>query len=96
VHSSLDAAWKVLSPQRVFAFTAHATSLFTDVRYQAGDVLMFGPEPTGLDATTLADLHITDRIRIPMLAGRRSLNLANAAAVAVYEAWRQHGFAGAV
>jgi tRNA (cytidine/uridine-2'-O-)-methyltransferase len=96
VHSSLDAAWKVLAPQRVFAFTAHATSLFTDVSYRAGDVLMFGPEPTGLDATTLADLHITDRVRIPMLTGRRSLNLANAAAVAVYEAWRQHGFAGAV
>jgi tRNA (cytidine/uridine-2'-O-)-methyltransferase len=57
--------------------------------------LMFGPEPTGLDSTTLADIHITDRVRIPMLTGRRSLNLANAAAVAVYEAWRQQGFAGA-
>jgi tRNA (cytidine/uridine-2'-O-)-methyltransferase len=95
VHESLAAAWNALSPRRVFAFTAHATSLFTDVRYQAGDVLMFGPEPTGLDAATLADGHITDRVRIPMLTGRRSLNLANAAAVAVYEAWRQHGFGGA-
>jgi tRNA (cytidine/uridine-2'-O-)-methyltransferase len=57
--------------------------------------LMFGPEPTGLDAATLADVHITDRVRIPMLTGRRSLNLSNAAAVAVYEAWRQHGFTGA-
>jgi tRNA (cytidine/uridine-2'-O-)-methyltransferase len=96
VHASLAAAWKALSPQRVFAFTAHATSLFTDVSYQTGDVLMFGPEPTGLDAATLADGHITERVRIPMLSGRRSLNLANAAAVAVYEAWRQHGFGGVV
>jgi tRNA (cytidine/uridine-2'-O-)-methyltransferase len=96
VHPSLAAAWKALAPQRVFAFTAHATSLFTDISYQAGDVLMFGPEPTGLDSTTLADAHITERVRIPMLSGRRSLNLANAAAVAVYEAWRQHGFGGAV
>ena len=80
----------------MFAFTAHATHLFADVGYQPGDVLMFGPEPTGLDAATLADPHITARVRIPMLAGRRSLNLSNAAAVAVYEAWRQHGFAGAV
>ena len=56
---------------------------------------MFGPEPTGLDAATLADPHITAQVRIPMLAGRRSLNLSNAAAVAVYEAWRQHGFSGA-
>ena len=96
VHASLEAAWAALSPQRVFAFTAHATALFTDVRYEPEDVLMFGPEPTGLDAATLADGHITERVRIPMLTGRRSLNLANAAAVAVYEAWRQHGFGGAV
>ena len=96
VHASLQAAWDVLAPERVFAFTAHATALFSDVEYQAGDVLMFGPEPTGLDAVTLADPHITHRVRIPMLAGRRSLNLSNAAAVAVYEAWRQHGFTGAV
>lgn len=96
VHACLDAAWQALAPQRVFAFTAHATTVFTDVSYQPGDVLMFGPEPTGLDATTLADAHVTERVRIPMLPGRRSLNLSNAAAVAVYEAWRQHGFARAL
>jgi tRNA (cytidine/uridine-2'-O-)-methyltransferase len=94
VHPSLETAWATLSPTRVFAFTAHATPLFTDIEYRVGDVLMFGPEPTGLDAATLADTHITERVRIPMLAGRRSLNLSNAAAVAVFEAWRQHGFAG--
>ncbi len=96
VHPSLDSAWDAIAPTRVYAFTAHATTSFADVAYQAGDVLMFGPEPTGLDADTLADPHITSRVRIPMLAGRRSLNLSNAAAVAVYEAWRQHGFSGAV
>ncbi len=96
VHASLTAAWAALSPQRVLAFTAHAPTSFADVRYRAGDVLMFGPEPTGLDAATLADPHITAQVRIPMLAGRRSLNLSNAAAIAVYEAWRQHGYAGAV
>lgn len=94
VHPSLDAAWQALSGGRVFAFTAHATTLFTEVGYQPGDVLMFGPEPTGLDAATLADAHITEAVRIPMLTGRRSLNLSNAAAVAVYEAWRQQGFSG--
>jgi tRNA (cytidine/uridine-2'-O-)-methyltransferase len=96
VHDSLPAAWQALGTARVFAFTAHAESSFADVEYRAGDVLLFGPEPTGLAAATLADPHITGRVRIPMLAGRRSLNLSNAAAVAVYEAWRQHGFAGAV
>ena len=96
VHASLQAAWDALAPARVFAFTAHATVKFTDIDYRAGDVLMFGPEPTGLDAATLADPHITQQVRIPMLAGRRSLNLSNAAAVAAYEAWRQHGFLGSV
>ncbi len=94
VHPSLEAAWSTLMPARVYAFTAHSQSSFADIGYQSGDVLMFGPEPTGLDAQTLADPHITARVRIPMLAGRRSLNLSNAAAVAVYEAWRQNGFSG--
>lgn len=96
VHPNLKTAWAVLTPARVFAFTAHAGTSFADVAYRPGDVLLFGPEPTGLDAATLADPHITAQVRIPMIAGRRSLNLSNAAAVAVYEAWRQHGFAGAV
>ncbi|WP_036427709.1 MULTISPECIES: tRNA (cytidine(34)-2'-O)-methyltransferase [unclassified Mycobacterium] len=93
VHADLETAWQALMPARVFAFTAHANSSFADVTYQADDVLMFGPEPTGLDAETLADPHITQQVRIPMIPGRRSLNLSNAAAVAVYEAWRQLGFA---
>ena len=94
VHPDLPSAWEALMPARVFAFTAHASTSFTDVKYRPDDVLLFGPEPTGLDAQTLADPHITGQVRIPMLDGRRSLNLSNAAAVAVYEAWRQHGFAG--
>jgi tRNA (cytidine/uridine-2'-O-)-methyltransferase len=56
---------------------------------------MFGPEPTGLAPEVLADPNVTELVRIPMLPGRRSLNLSNSAAVAVYEAWRQNGFHGA-
>ena len=96
VHPDLQTAWQALMPARVFAFTAHANSSFADVTYQGNDVLMFGPEPTGLDAETLADPHITQQVRIPMIPGRRSLNLSNAAAVAVYEAWRQLGFAAGI
>ena len=96
VHRSLDEAWVALGPGRVFAFTAHAGRSFAEIAYLPGDVLMFGPEPTGLDEATLADPHITETVRIPMLTGRRSLNLSNAAAVAAYEAWRQHGFGGAL
>jgi len=95
VHHSLEAAWSALGPARVFAFTAQGGRFFTEIDYRAGDVLLFGPEPTGLDEATLADSHITERVLIPMLPGCRSLNLSNAAAVAAYEAWRQHGFSGA-
>ena len=97
VHADLDAALAstALAGSRVFAFTAHATRWHSDVQFQPGDVLLFGPEPTGLSAETLEHERITDRLRIPMVAGRRSLNLSNSAAVAAYEAWRQHGFAGA-
>jgi tRNA (cytidine/uridine-2'-O-)-methyltransferase len=93
VHASLDDLWRAVRPTRVFAFTASATTSYTDVAYRRGDVLMFGPEPSGLAEEVLADPHVTDRVRIPMLPGRRSLNLSNAAAVAAYEAWRQLGFA---
>ncbi|WP_053206772.1 tRNA (cytidine(34)-2'-O)-methyltransferase [Jiangella muralis] len=95
VHDDLAAAWAALTPDRVYAFATTGSTRHSDIAYQAGDVLLFGPEPTGLPPEVLADQKITDRVRIPMLAGRRSLNLSNSAAVAVYEAWRQHDYAGA-
>ena len=94
VHPTLDALWAVVLPARVFAFTAAGDLSYADIAYRAGDVLMFGPEPTGLAEEVLAGSNITARVRIPMLPGRRSLNLSNAAAVAAYEAWRQQGFPG--
>ncbi len=94
VHDSLDAALDALLPARVFAFTSRAETTHSDIAYRPGDVLLFGPEPTGLDATVLDDPRVTARVRIPMLPGNRSLNLANAAAIAVYEAWRQLGYPG--
>jgi tRNA (cytidine/uridine-2'-O-)-methyltransferase len=95
VHADLDTLWRAVLPARVFAFTASARTGFADVAYRPGDVLLFGPEPTGLDEAVSHHPNVTDRLRIPMLPGRRSLNLSNAAAVAAYEAWRQHGFLGA-
>ncbi len=95
VHESLSDAYRMLLPARVFAFTARAEALYTEVAYQPGDVLLFGPEPTGLAPDVLADPRITALVRIPMRPRMRSLNLANAAAIAVYEAWRQLGHPGA-
>jgi tRNA (cytidine/uridine-2'-O-)-methyltransferase len=68
---------------------------YTDIAYQPGDVLMFGPESVGLPDHLKRDPHVTSRVRLPMLPSLRSLNLANAASIAVYEAWRQQGFTGA-
>jgi len=97
VHGGLDAALssEALASSRVFAFTAHATRWYTDVEFEPGDVLLFGPEPTGLSEEVLGHARVTDRLRIPMVGGRRSLNLSNSAAVVTYEAWRQQGFPGA-
>lgn len=94
VHPELPALWTALGDARVFAFTAAGATRHTDVDYRAGDALLFGPEPTGLPPSVLDDPHITQRIRIPMLPGRRSLNLSNAAAVGAYELWRQLDFSG--
>lgn len=79
---------------RIYAFTGHAEKHFGEIAYADGDVLLFGTEPTGLPQQILQDPVITERVRIPMRPGVRSLNLSNSAAIAVYEAWRQHGYDG--
>ncbi len=81
--------------RRWFAFTTGARGSLYDARFAHGDVLVFGCESSGLPADVLAHFVPGTRLRIPMRPGVRSLNLSNAVAVAVYEAWRQLGFAGA-
>lgn len=93
VHPDLNAALETIEPARVFAFTARGVKNHSDVSYQAGDVLLFGTETTGLPDDVLDSPAVTEHVRIPMLPGRRSLNLSTSAAVAVYEAWRQLGYA---
>jgi tRNA (cytidine/uridine-2'-O-)-methyltransferase len=80
---------------RWFAFTTASSASLYDARFARGDVLVFGCETAGLPADILAEFAPAARLRIPMRPGVRSLNLSNAVAVAVYEAWRQAGFAGA-
>lgn len=78
--------------RRVYAFTGHADTVFDEIEYRPGDTLLFGTEPMGLPDAVLNDERITTKVRIPMQPGVRSLNLSNAAAVAVYEAWRQQNY----
>lgn len=83
-----------VAPTRVLAFTTRASRHYNEVQYAAGDTLLFGPETRGLPEDVLATISPAKRLRLPMVANRRSLNLSNAVAIAVYEAWRQMGFAG--
>lgn len=94
MHPDFDALLAALASSRVFAFTTQATTSFTDIEYRPDDILLFGPEPTGLPDDALAHPRITDQVRSPMVPGRRSLNPTNSASIAVYEAWLQTGFAG--
>lgn len=99
VHEDFEAAhaaWAGTGPLRVYAFSARGTVTYGDIDYRPGDVLLFGSEHDGLPEGVMADPRITAVVRIPMLPARRSLNIANATAIVVYEAWRQHGFSGAV
>ncbi len=94
VHPDLDTWRATRRPERVFAYTVDADRLYTDVSYQPGDSLLFGPESVGLPDEVKHVEWVTDRLRLPMRPGVRSLNLSNSAAVVVYEAWRQLLFAG--
>jgi tRNA (cytidine/uridine-2'-O-)-methyltransferase len=78
----------------VFAFTVDAETIYSDVEYQEGDAFVFGPESVGLPDEVQDLPWLTRRLRLPMVAGVRSLNLSNSAAVVVFEAWRQLGFGG--
>ncbi|WP_124039487.1 tRNA (cytidine(34)-2'-O)-methyltransferase [Neoactinobaculum massilliense] len=95
IHKNFDAFLANVAPARIFGFTGHTENNYADIAYRDGDALMFGPEPTGIPARVLARPEVTMALRIPMLPRRRSLNLSNATAIAVYEAWRQVGFDGA-
>lgn len=95
IHKDFDALLADVAGNRIFAFTGHTENSFANVSYQEGDVLLFGPEPTGLPASVVAHPAIEKALRIPMMPHLRSLNLANSASIAVYEAWRQLDYAGA-
>ena len=93
-HASLDACLEQVVPTRLFACSTRGRCWHSAVDYRPGDAFLFGPETRGLPASILADCG-TDRVlRLPMQPGSRSINLSNAVAVVIYEAWRQNGFAG--
>jgi len=94
VHPDWAACRAVLGDARLFALTTKGTHRHSSAGFLPGDALVFGSESRGLPADVLADIDESRRLRLPLIPGNRSLNLSNAVAVMVYEAWRQHGFAG--
>ena len=91
-HKSWRACFEILGNRRMFAFTTKATRRYTETEYEENDVFVFGAETKGLSPDVLTE--IPDQLRLPMRAGNRSINLSNAVAVVVFEAWRQLEFRG--
>ncbi len=94
IHADWSACLRALAGRRMFAFTTRAARGYAEVRYEEGDVFVFGPETAGLPASVLEEFPAEMRLKLPMRPANRSLNLSNAVAIVVYEAWRQLGFPG--
>ncbi len=95
VHNTFQECLSLFDLARVFSLTTKGLSAFHQAQFKSGDAFLFGPESRGLPTAVLDQFDTCQRLRIPMLPNNRSLNLSNAAAVVVYEAWRQCGFDGA-
>lgn len=97
VHRSWPALIEAMQPEprRMFAFTTRGSADFGAQRWQPGDWFVFGSETAGLPAEVRDSFDAAQQVRLPMRAGQRSLNLSNAVAVVVFDAWRQNGYAGA-
>lgn len=95
LHDDFAAFQNSVQPARWFALSTRGRQRHDQVQYQPGDAFVFGPETRGLPQSMLDELPESHRLRLPMFPDNRSLNLSNTVAIVVYEAWRQHGFAGA-
>ena len=94
-HDDLTGCLESLGDPLLYAFSSKASTLYHTASFQPANALLFGPETRGLPREVLETIPDSRRLRLPMLPDNRSLNLSNAVAVSVYEAWRQNGFAGA-
>jgi tRNA (cytidine/uridine-2'-O-)-methyltransferase len=96
IHPNYDAFVKAMAGHRIIACTTKGETYHADFKFEPGDVLLFGAETHGLAPEVMASISHNHRIKIPMMANNRSLNLSNSVAIISYEAWRQQGFNGAV
>lgn len=96
VHEDWRACKEVLAGKRLFALTTKGSTRYTDIKFIADDVFVFGPETRGLPEEIRAEFNASHRLRLPMLPDSRSLNLSNSVTALLYEAWRQNDFSGAI
>jgi tRNA (cytidine/uridine-2'-O-)-methyltransferase len=96
IHGSWQHFLDTVEHNRIFACTTRGTTRYTDVEFEPGDVLLFGPETRGLPLEVLETFPAKNWLRLPMASNSRSLNLSNCVAIFAYEAWRQLGFEGAI
>jgi tRNA (cytidine/uridine-2'-O-)-methyltransferase len=94
VHADIGACLEALAEARLFSVETGGARIYSEAAFAVGDALLFGPETRGLAPRVLAHVARARQLTIPMSAGNRSLNLSNAVALVVYEAWRQNGFRG--
>jgi tRNA (cytidine/uridine-2'-O-)-methyltransferase len=94
IHANLDACLAQLRDSRLFVVETDGARCYSDVQYRAGDAFLFGPETRGLPQDAQARVNPENHLFIPMRAQNRSVNLSNAVALIIFEAWRQLGFAG--
>ena len=92
VHEAYEEFLQSANPQQIYTFSKFHTRIYTEAKFRPGDALVFGSETKGLAESIRQSVDSQRQLKIPMAAGNRSLNLSNAVAVAVYEAWRQNGF----
>ncbi len=92
VHANMQACQQVIGKGRLFTLSTHSHCTYADQGFQPGDAFLFGPETRGLPVDLRESVPPQHRLRLPMRPNNRSLNLSNAVAVVVYEAWRQNGF----
>ncbi|QFU20662.1 tRNA (uridine(34)/cytosine(34)/5-carboxymethylaminomethyluridine(34)-2'-O)-methyltransferase TrmL [Shewanella eurypsychrophilus] len=95
-HKDFESFLEAMAGKRIMACTTKGSRPHTELAYEKDDVLLFGPETRGLPIEIIESLPTTQRLKIPMMANSRSLNLSNAVAIISYEAWRQVGFEGAL
>ncbi|MFT5574394.1 MAG: tRNA (cytidine/uridine-2'-O-)-methyltransferase [Cryomorphaceae bacterium] len=95
IHADYAAFLKNEAPARLFTLSTHSSQIHSQVAYEQGDYLLFGPETRGLPSFIREDVDAKNRLTVPMAPNNRSLNLSNTVAIVAYEAWRQLGFIGA-